>query len=167
MQHVLEALGSRAEVLYVEDNPVNVQLMLALFECRPHLNLAVAEDGHQALHLATRLKPSLLLLDLRLPDCHGAALLRQLRHFDGWADIPAVAVTAEFGFQAPGTGFCEVWAKPLNIAFVLERLDHLLVPPREARQRVATTAASGRAAASALAEAGPGWRHAQGHYGVS
>ncbi len=123
MQYETESLTPQ-EVLYVEDHPTNVHLMQALFKRRPHLDLVVAIDGQQARRIAPGLNPALLLLDLRLPDCHGAQLLQQLRQIEGWADIPAIAVTAEADFQLDGQGFREVWAKPLNLAHVLQRLDH-------------------------------------------
>jgi len=62
-------------VLYVEDHPVNVEVMRAIFALRPDLTLDVAVDGASGLNAATRHAPDLLLLDLRLPDCHGTALL--------------------------------------------------------------------------------------------
>jgi CheY-like chemotaxis protein len=112
------------EVLYVEDHPTNVQLMRALFKRRPQLELVIATNAQEAHRAAEKLRPSLLLLDLRLPDCHGADLLEQLRQREGWDAIPAVAVTAEPAFATEGTGFCEIWRKPLDLAFVLGRLDH-------------------------------------------
>ncbi len=125
MKREIDGLAPQ-EVLYVEDHPTNVQLMRALFNRRPHLELVVAGDGREAHRIAERLAPSLLLLDLRLPDCHGAALLEQLRQREGWGDIPAVAVTAESGFSMMDTSFCEIWPKPLDLAFVLSRLDELV-----------------------------------------
>jgi len=113
-------------VLYVEDDPVNVILMQAIFEQRPGLSLVVALDGQQALEIATTLRPALLLLDLRLPDCNGADLLPVLQRKPGYAGLNAVAVTAEPHYRVARTGFCELWAKPLNIAHTLERLDLLV-----------------------------------------
>ena len=124
MQREIDSIALR-EVLYVEDHPTNVHLMQALFKRRPQLELVVARDGREARRVAAHLQPALLLLDSRLPDCHGTTLLMQLRELTGWADIPAVAVTAEPDFDAGHNGFCEVWAKPLDLAFLLERLDHL------------------------------------------
>lgn len=124
MQRELDFLMQQ-DVLYIEDHPTNVHLMQALFKRRAHLNLVVARDGQEARELAPRLLPSLLLVDLRLPDCHGAALLEELRLMDGWAHLPAVAVTAEPNFRVAGTSFREVWAKPLDLAYVLDRLDEL------------------------------------------
>lgn len=135
MQREFEFMGPH-DVLYIEDHPTNVHLMQALFKRCPHLNLVVAGNGHEARGLASTLRPALLLVDLRLPDCHGSELLEELRRQDGYADVPAVAVTAEAGFQIEGTSFCEVWPKPLDLAFVLDRLDRFaangpLFAPRE------------------------------------
>jgi CheY-like chemotaxis protein len=142
MQRDLDLIASH-DVLYVEDHPTNVHLMQAVFRRRPGLELVVAVDGRQALRIAPEVQPSLLLLDLRLPDCHGRELLQELRRIEGYAHLPAVAVTAEPAFRIEGTGFCEVWPKPLDLAFVLERLDHFTndVPrarptPLEAMQAV-------------------------------
>jgi len=113
-------------VLYVEDDPVNVLLMQAIFEQRPGLSLVVALDGQQALEIASTLRPSLLLLDMRLPDCNGADLLPMLQRQPGYTGLNAVAVTAEPHHPVARTGFCELWAKPLNIAHTLARLDQLV-----------------------------------------
>ena len=116
---------SRPTVLYVEDNPVNAMLMTALFERCTQLRLVVAQSGRHALEIAPGLQPVLLLLDLNLPDCHGSQLLPVLRYLPGYEDVPAVAVTADSDFAIAGTDFAELWAKPLNLSRVLERLDAL------------------------------------------
>jgi CheY-like chemotaxis protein len=118
----------REVVLYVEDHPVNVLLMQTVFELRPELELVVAIDGESAMATTTRLQPSLLLLDLRLPDCHGTDLLERMRKVSGWEEIPAIAVTAEAEFMPAGTSFCDVWHKPLRVPTLLTRLDRVLVP---------------------------------------
>jgi CheY-like chemotaxis protein len=118
----------REVVLYVEDHPVNVLLMQTVFELRPELNLVVAVDGTSAMAVTTHLQPSLLLLDLRLPDCHGTELLERMRHVAGWEDIPAIAVTAEAEFMPVGTSFCDVWHKPLRVPTLLARLDRVFAP---------------------------------------
>ena len=127
MQSNLSTTGDwRPVVLYVEDHPVNAVLMEALFERRPALRLVVAETGRAALQVAQGLNPQLLLLDLQLPDCHGSDLLPLLRALPGCARAPAVAVTANSDFDIAGSGFVELWPKPMNLDWVLERLDRLL-----------------------------------------
>ncbi len=128
----------REVVLYVEDHPVNVLLMQTVFELRPELDLVIAIDGNAAMAAAAGLQPVLLLLDLRLPDCHGTELLERMRLLPGWGDIPAIAVTAEAEFMPVGTTFCDVWHKPLRVPTLLARLDRVLAP-RPARPEPSTS----------------------------
>jgi CheY-like chemotaxis protein len=120
--------STRRSVLYVEDHPVNAMLMSAMFERLPGLDLVVAATGQEALCMAPGLDPVLLLLDLRLPDCHGSDLLPLLRLLPGCESAPAVAVTADGDFDITGTGFVELWAKPLNLQDVLQRVEALVGP---------------------------------------
>lgn len=152
MQCIAEQ-DSHLSVLYVEDNPVNALLMGALFQHRPNLELVVATTGQQALCIASNLRPALLLLDIRLPDCFGHDLLPQLRLLPSCEDAPAVAVTAEDDFSLAGTGFTELWQKPLDLQHVLSRLDALVVAPRQAAGHVGALHALPGAWASAGAQA--------------
>ncbi|WAC72169.1 response regulator [Roseateles sp. SL47] len=117
-------------VLYVEDSPLNVIVMEAMFEQRRDLRLHVAEAGMPAWRMSARLQPSLLLVDLNLPDCHGSELLKLLRMRHGWSRVPAIAVTADSDFDAMGAGFQDMWAKPLDVRRTLARLAELLPPPK-------------------------------------
>ena len=129
----------REVVLYVEDHPVNVLLMQTVFELRPELELVIAVDGSSAMATTSRLQPSLLLLDLRLPDCHGTELLERMRRVPGWSNIPAIAVTAEAEFMPAGTSFCDVWHKPLRVPTLLTRLDRVIAPRAVRREPPAGT----------------------------
>jgi len=131
----------RPQVLYVEDEPTNVFLMQALFRLRPHLDLVVASDGADAAALAPTIRPALLLLDLRLPDCWGTDLLPELRRRHHWRHVPAVAVTAEANFEGARSGFIETWHKPLDLQFVLQRLDRWLPGPLRAPSAAQVAAA--------------------------
>ena len=126
MDHDLYGRPGRPQVLYVEDEPTNVFLMQALFRLRPHLELVVAADGAEAIAIAPSIRPALLLLDLRLPDCWGSELLPILRQRFHWRHVPAVAVTAESAFDGSSSGFIETWQKPLDLQFVMRRLDRWL-----------------------------------------
>ncbi|MGM9484040.1 response regulator [Roseateles sp. NT4] len=116
---------ARRPVLYVEDHPVNALLMAAILERRPELELVIAANGEEAMCLAAGLRPTLLLLDLGLPDCHGSRLLGLLRALPGCESAPAVAVTADTQFPVADWGFCDLWPKPLDVDEVLNRLDML------------------------------------------
>jgi CheY-like chemotaxis protein len=139
---VTQATPSRT-VLYVEDHPVNVLVMQALFAKRPELKLVVALDGGEALTLAGEEHPELLLLDLNLPDCHGADLLHRLREMPHLRDVPAVAVTAETVTDLTAQGFREIWHKPMDMRSTLMRLDWILAQPEIERMHApASTSAT-------------------------
>lgn len=117
----------RPQVLYVEDHPVNVQLMQALFAQLPSLELTIAINGEDGYQAAVKRPPALLLLDLNLPDCHGIELLERLREHPVLSTVPAIAVTAADVQHLTETTFLEVWQKPLDIPSILKRLDQLLL----------------------------------------
>ncbi len=135
-------------VLYVEDSPLNVIVMEAMFEQRRDLRLHVAEAGMPAWRMSARLQPSLLLVDLNLPDCHGSELLKLLRMRRGWNRVPAIAVTADSDFDALGAGFQEMWPKPLDVRRTLARLAELLPPPKGVLAGAAHAGAPGTASAA-------------------
>jgi CheY-like chemotaxis protein len=118
-------------VLYVEDQPVNVLLMRALFERRPNLRLVVAGSLAEAMQHAQGLYPALLLLDLRLPDGDGRDLLPSLRQIPGCESVHAVAVTAEMDFLLQESAFDELWRKPMDMQQILWRLDELIRLPEQ------------------------------------
>jgi CheY-like chemotaxis protein len=129
-------------VLYVEDHPVNVLVMQALFAKRPELKLVVALDGGEALTFAAEERPELLLLDLCLPDCHGTDLLQRLRELPHLRDVPAVAVTADTVTDLTAQGFREIWHKPMDMRATLMRLDWILAQPEIERMHAAAASAS-------------------------
>jgi len=53
----------------------------------------VAQDGRQALELMQTRRPSLLLLDLAMPNVDGYEVLRQMNADPGLADVPVVVIT--------------------------------------------------------------------------
>ena len=114
-------------MLYIEDNHVNVVLMQAIFDLRPGLLLDVAGNGAEGLARALAVPPTLLLLDLGLPDVDGITLLARLRGHAPLAAIPAVAVSADAMSgdieRALAAGFQAYWTKPLDLQKTLEALD--------------------------------------------
>lgn len=110
-------------VLYVEDEPVNVAIMKALFELMPDAELEIAVTGEDGYRKATENPPDLLLLDLRLPDCHGKQLLERMRHHPGLAHVPAAAVTAEHQPDLSDSSFSELWLKPLDVPRVMHCIE--------------------------------------------
>ena len=119
-------------VLYVEDNPVNADLMAAIFDGSEGLELEVAVDGASALEAIKRCAPDLLLIDGHLPDMSGIELLGLIRAGSG-RQAPAVFVSASdesMCVKAEKAGFDESWMKPISPAYALARV-HALVADRQ------------------------------------
>lgn len=126
------------DILYVEDNRVNAILMTSVFEDQPAFRLTVAETGQEALDLAARMQPSVLMLDMHLPDMDGLALLAALRRQAHLRHVPAVVVSADAMpadiERAMDAGFSAYWTKPLDIARLMSELKGLVVGARDTGQ---------------------------------
>ena len=69
----------KTTVLYIEDQPTNLELMKQLMERRGDVRLETATTGRQGLARAFELRPDVVLLDLDLPDIQGEEMLAELR----------------------------------------------------------------------------------------
>lgn len=75
-----------------------------------------AADGFQALELARRTKPDLVVLDVMLPGGDGLALLERLRADPVLRDIPAIVLTAspDYEMAARTVGAERFFTKPFD-----------------------------------------------------
>jgi DNA-binding response OmpR family regulator len=80
-----------SRVLVVDDDPTVAEVVLAYLR-REGLDAAHAADGLQALELAARVPPDLVVLDLMLPGIDGLEVCRRLRAER--PDLPVIMLTA-------------------------------------------------------------------------
>jgi len=67
-------------ILIVDDSPLMREGVAAALERRPRLDVVgCAEDGVQALELAERLEPDVMLLDMNMPRLDGLGVLERIR----------------------------------------------------------------------------------------
>ncbi|MBA4013534.1 MAG: histidine kinase [Phenylobacterium sp.] len=84
-----------ARVLVVDDHPMNRELCKLLLELEGH-QVAMAEDGEEAVQMATEHDFDVILMDVRMPKMDGLAATRAIRALGGpRAQTPIIAVTAE------------------------------------------------------------------------
>lgn len=91
----IPAGGHACDILYIEDDLVNFTLVERILEFRPGLSLMHAVHGEMGLDFAAACQPKLILLDLNLPDMHGADVLRRLQANPETAGIPVVVLSAD------------------------------------------------------------------------
>ncbi len=87
--------GRQARILVVEDNVWEGRLMRRLFESRRRFEVIEVYSGADALALAEREPPDLIILDLLLPDTNGEQIIAKLRAMEKTRLIPIVVVTAK------------------------------------------------------------------------
>jgi two-component system cell cycle response regulator DivK len=110
-------------VLIVEDNELNMKLFNDLLEAHGYSTVKTS-NGVEAVELARRHRPDLILMDIQLPEVSGLDVTRWIKDDDDLRDIPIVAVTA---FAMKGdeekirSGGCEAYlSKPISVAKFLE-----------------------------------------------
>ncbi|MEA3439161.1 MAG: response regulator transcription factor [Chloroflexota bacterium] len=77
-------------ILVVDDEPAVTDL-LAYNLRKAHYDVMVANDGLEALRLANKASPDLILLDLMIPEVDGLDVCRELRKTSG---VPIIMITA-------------------------------------------------------------------------
>ena len=106
------------KILIVEDNPKNMGVILMTLRGRGY-TLLEAVDGEEALKVADREKPDLILMDIQLPKIDGLEVTRRLRQIAAFSHVPIIALTAYAmrGDKERITGAgCDAYlAKPLSI----------------------------------------------------
>jgi PAS domain S-box-containing protein len=121
----------RRMVHYIEDNETNAEVMRGILAQRPQVALQVSTTGLDGLAAVRRSPPSLILLDMQLPDLDGLELLRHLKADPLTRGIPVVVVSADATAarmdQAGALGAAGYVTKPVNVAEMLGLVDSLLL----------------------------------------
>lgn len=119
----------RKTVLIVEDNDLNMKLFNDLLQANGY-NTLQTREGREALELAARHRPDLILMDIQLPEISGLEITRMLKEDADLRHIPVVAVTA---FAMKGDeekireGGCEGYiAKPISVTGFLQTVNSFL-----------------------------------------
>jgi CheY-like chemotaxis protein len=113
-------------VLVAEDSQDTRIMLKRAFEMKGY-RVFEAEDGRQALEIARRYRPSLMVVDLNMPVLDGLETIKNFRQLEGNGEhTPILAITAYdvYGMEeaALETGCNRYLSKPLD----LEELDRAL-----------------------------------------
>ena len=129
---------SRKRVLYVEDNPENLELVSDILKLRPHIELLTAMDAPSGIQIAQTEQPDLIILDINLPGMDGLEAVQHLKRGEVTQDIPVVALSAaampqdiEAGLKV---GFERYLTKPIEVSQFLATLDEYLGNPDEGEE---------------------------------
>ena len=81
-----------APILYIEDEE-DYQILVKKILGRAGLEVVTADTGAEGLEMLRRERPSLLILDINLPDTDGYTICSQLRRDPAWVDLPILMLT--------------------------------------------------------------------------
>ena len=116
-------------VMIVEDNELNMKLFHDLLEAHGYQTVGT-RNGIEALDLARKHRPDLILMDIQLPEVSGLEVTKWLKEDEERRGIPVVAVTA---FAMKGDeerirqGGCEAYiSKPISVSSFIETIKSYL-----------------------------------------
>jgi signal transduction histidine kinase/ActR/RegA family two-component response regulator len=128
-------------LLYVEDNPANLELVEQLIARRPELRLLSAAEGNLGIEFARAYRPEVILMDINLPGISGIETMKILRADPATAHIPVIALSAialprdiDKGLEA---GFFDYLTKPIKVDQFMDALDAALGFSQAAAERAA------------------------------
>lgn len=120
------------KVLIADDNPTNRDLLSDILErFKPYgLEILNAVNGAEALEIAKKEKPELVLLDIMMPDVSGYEVCQKIKDDPELANVYVIMVSAktqqEDRKQAVHAGADEYVTKPYDIRLVRERVQAIL-----------------------------------------
>jgi signal transduction histidine kinase/CheY-like chemotaxis protein len=122
--------SGRHTILYIEDNLSNLRLIERLLARREQVDLVASMQGRLGIDLARQHHPSVILLDLHLPDIDGEEILARLREDPNTADIPVVILSADATTgrvqRLIAAGAHSYLTKPIDVRQLLTTIDGLL-----------------------------------------
>lgn len=110
------------EILLVDDDVALLRTLSMNLRARGY-QVGTAERGEEALEVARRTNPDVVILDLGLPDLSGTDVLRRLR---AWSGVPVIVLSARHGsddkVEALDVGADDYVTKPFGIDELLARV---------------------------------------------
>ena len=119
------------QILLVDDNVTNLQVLHQTLDGRGY-KLLIAKNGASALAIAEKAKPSLILLDIMMPEMDGYEVCRRLKGNPALSDIPIIYLSAMTDTADKVKGFAlgavDYITKPFQPEEVIARVNtHLTI----------------------------------------
>jgi CheY-like chemotaxis protein len=120
-------------ILIAEDNEDSRGFLRVFLEDNG-FNVVEAKNGVEAVSLARRERPELILTDLHMPELDGIAAIKKIREIPELSDVPILAVSGDgqrgielFACMDEfGTGYIDYLTKPLSFSGLMEKINGVL-----------------------------------------
>ncbi|HWQ63339.1 MAG TPA: response regulator [Methanospirillum sp.] len=119
-------------ILIVDDNPLQLNQLKSILNEAGYPVIGAASSGTEAVKLLRSIHPSLIALDIVMPDMNGLDLLRSIRA--AYPSIP-VMVCSSFGHEvvadlAQRSGAFAFFPKPYPALRLLQEVERMIGPPK-------------------------------------
>jgi CheY-like chemotaxis protein len=123
-------MGQKA--LVADDDPLMRRLCMGILELAG-CEVITAANGREAVELATRELPQLIVMDVVMAEMGGLEALRRLKQNEATRGIPVVMFSGEADRETQNellaSGAAEFLSKPFRAAQLLETVQRLMVRP--------------------------------------
>ena len=130
---LMDVAANKPTILYVEDNPDN-RLLIRRVLVSEGYDVVEAANARDALERIKESAPSLILMDINMPDMDGYALTAKLRAIPELNRVPIIALTAnvmkgdrERSLEAGCDGYLQ---KPIDIDTLTSQIEKFLTAKR-------------------------------------
>lgn len=128
--HHTETQDNGHRKIMVVDNLDEGRQLLSGWLARRGYAVVEAAGGQEAVEVARREVPDLILMDIKMPGLDGYGAAQSIRAHMGLADVPIVAVSADgtehSKTRATEAGFCAYLTKPVEPEELIELLSRYL-----------------------------------------
>jgi CheY-like chemotaxis protein len=134
-----DSVKGNTTVVYLEADHANAFLMQGLLGSETDYALHHANLGNDGLELCRRVRPDLVITEMRLPDMTAYDLLQALRSDAATVSLPCIVLS---GDAMPGNikralaaGFDDYWTKPIDIWQLLRKIKEAITSTQQTCRR--------------------------------
>lgn len=121
-------------IMMVDDEPTTIDVLEMFLRGEGYENFVTTTDSPNAVALARRERPDVLLLDLMMPEVGGLEILREIRNDEELKHLPIIILTSstepELKLEALELGATDLLAKPVDPSELALRLKNTLTAKR-------------------------------------
>ena len=121
--------AKKAKILLIDDEADLVETIQWMLQSSGY-DIVSATNGKEGLELATRERPDLIVLDIRMPVMDGHEMLKRLRGNPDMKDIPVIMCTMSDEIwditEASQYKICDYITKPFNGLDLIEKISDVL-----------------------------------------
>lgn len=122
-------LKDETKILIVDDEKEIVDMLKAHLEANKY-QIITAYSGREALE-KVKLKPSLIILDIAMPEMDGLEVLRKIRQEETYKYIPVIMLSgkgeSDFIFQAKDCGSTDYIIKPCSLTSLVSLIKRYII----------------------------------------